>query len=829
MYRNCFLWALLLAANYAYSQLPILQWVKAVKTDPVSSNLTNYSNGRTVGTDAQGNVYSAGLFSNTMDFDPGPGKFTMTSGTGHSSVYILKLDAAGNFVWAKQIPTIVEFGDIELKVSADGTVCLASNLPDPADMDPGPGVQIMTPIGAKDAFVIKLDTDGNLLWAKQFGGPGDTVPVANVLEIDANNNVIICGLFNNTVDFDPGPGIFNLTSTAHLQAYIVKLAGNGNLIWAKQFGNSPVVYSGSHISDIRCDAQGNIYTTGEYKGSCDFDPGPGVYTLTCITSNDGFVSKLDPYGNFVWAKGLNGSNMGYMRARAVEIDGAGNLIVAGWFLGTFDLNPGTGVHNVTANPDDCFFLKLDANGIFLWAKTLGGSGSDTGNDLAIDNNDNIYIVGSFAPSVDFDPGPGNYFISQPNDYAEVLLKFNAGGNFIYVAPFQRTGNNYGSGLFRRMWVDATQNIYVTGAFSGIIDFDPGPNVSPLTSTTSQSPFVLKLGRCSNVTTSSLTVSTCSSYTLNNEIFDSSGTYIRTVPNASGCDSIITLHLTINKKFTQQTKTICEGEFFFAGGANQTAAGTYIDTLRTVPGCDSIVTTYLHVNPRPVPDLGPDKDLCSNTQLTISPGTFTNYLWQDSSTSKDFNINTAGIYWVQVTNNFNCIARDTFTVQNMLPVPANFLKEKDSICTYEQLELISANAYANYQWSNGSAVRNTTVKNPGIYSLTVTDGNGCRGTDSITVFLKQCMAGFYMPTAFTPNGDRKNDNIKPMLFGKVKKFQFAVYNRWGQMVFQTTEQFKAWDGKVSGIIQQTGVFVWTCTYQFEGEEQKTEKGTVTLIR
>ena len=128
-----------------------------------------------------------------------------------------------------------------------------------SDLPTTTGAQQSNRGGDADAFVVKLDTDGNLIWAKQFGGPGDTVPQASVLEIDANNNVIICGLFNNTVDFDPGPGTFTLTSTAHLQAYIVKLAGNGNLIWAKQFGNSPVVYSGSHISDIRCDAQGNIF------------------------------------------------------------------------------------------------------------------------------------------------------------------------------------------------------------------------------------------------------------------------------------------------------------------------------------------------------------------------------------------------------------------------------------------------------------------------------------------------------------------------------------------------------------------------------------------
>jgi gliding motility-associated-like protein len=92
-----------------------------------------------------------------------------------------------------------------------------------------------------------------------------------------------------------------------------------------------------------------------------------------------------------------------------------------------------------------------------------------------------------------------------------------------------------------------------------------------------------------------------------------------------------------------------------------------------------------------------------------------------------------------------------------------------------------------------------------------------------------MSGFYAPTAFSPNGDRKNDDFKPLLFGVVKTYQLTIYNRWGEIIFYSTDPFKGWGGKVGGIPQPTGVFVWTCTYQMEGEEMKREKGTITLIR
>lgn len=92
-----------------------------------------------------------------------------------------------------------------------------------------------------------------------------------------------------------------------------------------------------------------------------------------------------------------------------------------------------------------------------------------------------------------------------------------------------------------------------------------------------------------------------------------------------------------------------------------------------------------------------------------------------------------------------------------------------------------------------------------------------------------MQGFYAPSAFSPNNDHKNDDFKPLLFGNVKKYQLTIYNRWGQAIFHTSDQFKGWAGKIAGVEQRGDVFVWTCTYQLHGEAVKTEKGTVTLIR
>jgi gliding motility-associated-like protein len=813
----------------AASQLPVLHWAKVF--EPYS--MTN-SNGRTVGVDALGNVYSAGLFENTCDFDPGPGLYMMpAAGPFNYGIYISKLDANGNFVWAKQIPTYVSFGRINLKVDRAGNIYLASDLNNAADMDPGPGVYNMSPTGFRDAYVVKLNADGNLIWAKQFGGPGDTGPQASMVELDQDNNVLIAGIFNNTVDFDPGPATLNITSSAHQQGYIVKLNNsNGGLVWAKQFGNGPEVYSGSFINDMKCDRQGNIVLTGSFARTCDFDPGPGTYNVTSSPGGvcDAFICKLDANCNLIWVKtmGQNGTNNHFITPTGVAIDSMNNIFTTGFFIGDYDFDPGAGVQVVYSNPHDSYIQKLDQQGNLAWVKIIGNPAQmDAGYDIAVDTANNVYMMGPFGTSVDFDPGPGVHIINSPHYGASVIVKLTPGGNFMYAAPFQSI--DYGTSNFYRMAIDPSLNIYVAGSVSGINDFDPGPAIFPVTGASNSAPFVLKLGRCLNATSSTLDISACDRYTLNNQTFDSTGTYLQTIPNSSGCDSLITLHLTINKKFTEQTKAICNGEFFFVGGSNQTTSGTYYDTLQTVLGCDSVITTHLAVNPKPSPDLGIDKNLCKNTQLTITPGSFTSYLWQDNSAAPNFTLNAAGAYWVTVTNNFNCAATDTFKVAQMMELPSNFLKKTDSICSFSSLDVAATQSYTNYLWSTGAVERNIQIQNPGIYRLTVTDANGCTGTDSITVFSKQCMLGVYIPTAFTPNGDSKNDMFKPQIFGNLKHYRLSVYNRWGTVVFQTTNPQKGWDGRVAGTFQDNAVFVWICTYELEGAQARTEKGSVLLIR
>jgi gliding motility-associated-like protein len=235
-----------------------------------------------------------------------------------------------------------------------------------------------------------------------------------------------------------------------------------------------------------------------------------------------------------------------------------------------------------------------------------------------------------------------------------------------------------------------------------------------------------------------------------------------------------------------------------------------------------------VDRRPSPNLGTDKNLCSNLQLTITPGTFAGYLWQDMTTQNNFSITTQGTYWVTVTDTNNCSATDSITITAVSP-PSDFLKDKDSICSYDKITLRSFSNYTNYNWSTGSTQNNVVINSPGQYWLRVTDANGCVGMDTITIYPKQCMIGVYIPTGFTPNGDGKNDLFKASVFGKVKSFKLQVYDRSGMLVFQSADPDIGWDGTFKGRIYSTTTFVWQCSYQLENEEQAYKKGTLTLIR
>ena len=252
------------------------------------------------------------------------------------------------------------------------------------------------------------------------------------------------------------------------------------------------------------------------------------------------------------------------------------------------------------------------------------------------------------------------------------------------------------------------------------------------------------------------------------------------------------------------------------------------TCLTTPTATSNNLTVT-IFPNPQVSLDDNPSLCTGTSRQLNAGNFSSYLWQDGSTGQTNTVSSLGTYWVIVTDINGCKGSDTVRITNLLPTPSGFLPADEPICAYDHFMISANGSFKTYLWSDNTRSEKAEVKGPGLYWLQVTTFDNCVGRDTVIYTAKDCGNRIFYPTAFTPNGDGRNDVFRPLLFNKVNKYEFIIYNRWGQLIFSSRTPGKGWDGTVGGKPQHSQTFVWICTYEFDGEKQKTDKGTITLIR
>ncbi len=382
--------------------------------------------GRIITVDESKNVFTTGEFYETADFDPGIDTFNLNA-PGGKKCYISKLDSNGNFLWAKTIGGINNVGFSSIKADLNGNLYLIGAFEDTIDFDPDTGAYILPSAGGADIFILKLNENGNFVWAKRIGNLFDEAGVA--LTIDLFSNIIIAGRYTSTVDFDPNGGVYSLAG--HEDVFILKLNSSGNFIWAKNFGgpftDAPTV--------VITDSNDNVYTTGHFRYSADFNPDTGVYSLYGIGLDDIFISKLDSTGTFVWAKSFGGNGMD--EGGGIAIDQNENVYTTGYFADTVDFDPGLGSYPLFTNSNfDGYISKLDINGTFVWARKFGGNNSTYGNALAIDPFENIYVTGMFSGVSDFYP-PYSFNL------------YSAGGVDGFIAKYGHCYDNSSSQNFTR--------------------------------------------------------------------------------------------------------------------------------------------------------------------------------------------------------------------------------------------------------------------------------------------------------------------------------------------------------------------------------------------
>lgn len=351
--------------------------------------------GDAVKTDAAGNIYIAGRFRGTVDFDPGANTYTLTSQTYQcTDVFMLKLDASGNFGWAVQRQSLGNFetdaGNVALDIDKSNNLYLAYSFRGSSG-------------GYRYMFIEKASATGVKLWSYKVAGDIYADIKDRSLAVDGNGNVIVAGGFDGSIKFDVNG---NSVSSFGGTGFILKLDNSGNYGWMRGlWGN------GCNAHAVITDAADNIYIGGDFSGIVDFDPGT-VYQMDTASSNYPcmYLLKLSPAGNYSWVKTFDGNN--FSTIQDLALDAAGNVYATGYFDDQlyFRSDPPVIVKTTVNGTDDIFTMKLDNTGDVQWAKQMGGPNQmDIGYAVALNSNNDVYTGGVFLLSANFNwDGPAFY-------------------------------------------------------------------------------------------------------------------------------------------------------------------------------------------------------------------------------------------------------------------------------------------------------------------------------------------------------------------------------------------------------------------------------------
>lgn len=450
------------------------EWIKLIGG-------SSYQGESSLVVDDENNIYNIGAFQGTVDFDPGPGNFNITSSS--LSLYIQKLNPNGDLIWVKNVGGTDYVGSASITIDNNNNICITGTHSGSTDFDPGPGVFNVTVAGLQNMYVLKLDSNGDFIWAKSFGILKNNIGgfLAISAAHDNDDNVYITGSFVDTLDFDLGIGTNYLYSYGEKDIMILKLDANGDFVWVKQMGG--IGYD--EAWDLAIGTDENLYVSGWFNDTADFN----LVNNTPLISNGGynmFIQKLDLNGNSIWIKQMKGS--GWNGCRKIALDEYNNIYITGLFTDTVDFDPGLGESILISNGDkDIFVQKLDFNGNLLWVKQMGGPSEDQSWGITAKHG-YVYTTGNFADTVDFNPNADTLNFEGSGQADAFIQALSTNGDFIWAK--QIGGNYISSG--NTVALDAYNNLYTLGGFYDTAYFDIGGVDSSLISLGSRDVFIYKL-------------------------------------------------------------------------------------------------------------------------------------------------------------------------------------------------------------------------------------------------------------------------------------------------------------------------------------------------
>lgn len=406
-----------------------------------------------VTTDSAQNVYVVGYFRNTADFNPSAtGIFNLTSnGSGGSSSFggdgfVAKYDANGNFLWAFNIGGTYVYDVVHsVSVSPGGTVYISGNInmTSPVDFDPSPTVTQNLDGTNGFAFLAKYTTNGQYVWAFNFGGAYMNAS-SKTVELDhKTGKLFVSGhVQGNNFDMNPSPTAANYLSGSTEDVFLAAYDTNMNYIFAF---NVPTAYTDEAL-DMTLDSS-NVYLTGYIQGSAiDFDPSPSGSTNITTSGLDFFIAKYNKSGQFKWVKTAGAS--GADRGIGISVDG-NNVYATGDFSGTVDFDPSANTYNLTsAGGTDAFVTRHDTSGNFLCAFRYGSTGNDLGYAVKGYNGNKLLTGGGFVGTIAASPAGTPVSIASNGSTDFFFGDYTWNGCYL-LAPADTIINKYAAVLARQ--------------------------------------------------------------------------------------------------------------------------------------------------------------------------------------------------------------------------------------------------------------------------------------------------------------------------------------------------------------------------------------------
>jgi len=382
-----------------YSQPPTFVWAKQIKG-------TNDHNGKSVVTDIFDNIYITGDFEEKIFFET-----DSLNSLQNRDMFVAKYDAFGNLLWAKQGSGAESVAGRSIATDKNGNCIVLGDFGGIATFG---SLNLISP-DEYDIYIAKYDPSGNVLWAKKAGGmdrdEGNGICTDNV------GNIIITGSFEGTAIFET----FTLTSEEDDDMFVAKYDALGNLLWVKT-GSGP--YSDCGIT-VSSDNNNNIVVGGIFSKSISFDQTTLYDHYPYVADTRSYIVKYDPSGNVMWANKIVGE--GHVTDYIViSCDKSNNVIFTGNFKGKINLD---GTTLSSTDSYDFFVAKYDAFGSLLWAKKGGGEFFDFVTDVAVDENENISIVGSFQGIVNFNI---TTLICDEDNHLLFIAKYDPSGDILWA-------------------------------------------------------------------------------------------------------------------------------------------------------------------------------------------------------------------------------------------------------------------------------------------------------------------------------------------------------------------------------------------------------------